>query len=101
MDINTQFDGLDGLDALLEQCKREVEEKMAVIGEEYVEDAVNEGNYHDVTGHLRASNYYEVHDDGLELGNKADYASKVEARGLEVSSTFALRALAKLKDLFE
>lgn len=98
MDINTQLDGLDGL---FDACKRDVMKEMAVVGQEFVEDAVNEGNYHDVTGHLRASNYYEVHEDGLELGNKADYASKVEARGLEVCSTFALRAEAKLKEIFE
>lgn len=98
MDINTQFLGLG---ELLEPCKREVMEAMERVGQEFVEDAVNEGNYHDVTGHLRASNYYEVSDSGLELGNRADYATKVEARGLEVCSTFALRALAKLKDMFE
>lgn len=100
MDINTQLEA-NGFDGLLEQCKREVMEKMAEVGEQYVADAVNEGNYHNVTGHLRASNYYEVHTDGLELGNKADYASNVEARGLEVSSTFALRAEAKLREIFE
>ncbi len=98
MDINTQLDGLDGL---LEECKREVLAEAERIGQEFVMDAVEEGSYHDVTGHLRASNYYEVHDDGLELGNKASYASTVEARGADVVSTFALRAEAKLKEIFE
>ena len=98
MDVITQLDGLDGL---LDQCKEAVKAEMAVVGEEFVSEAQQEGNYHDVTGHLRASNYYEVHDDGLEVGNRADYASKVEARGLEVVSTFALRAEAKLKEKFE
>lgn len=98
MDIKTQLDGLDGL---FDQCKEMVKEAMAVVGEEYVSEAQQEGNYHDVTGHLRAGNYYQVDDDGLELGNKEDYASNVEARGYEVSSTFALRAEAKLKEMFE
>lgn len=98
MDIKTQLDGLDGI---FDQCKEVVKAEMAVVGEEYVQEAQQEGNYHDVTGHLRASNFYDVEDDGLELGNTADYASKVEARGYEVSSTFALRAEAKLKEKFE
>ena len=98
MDIKTQLDGLDGL---FDQCKGMVKEAMAVVGEEFVSEAQQEGSYHDVTGHLRAGNYYQVDDDGLELGNKEDYASNVEARGYEVSSTFALRAEAKLKEKFE
>lgn len=98
MDIKTQLDGLDGL---LDVCKEHAKAVMAVVGEEYVAEAQQEGNYHDRTGHLRASNYYEVHDDALELGNRASYASKVEAMGYEVSSAFALRAEAKLKERFE
>lgn len=98
MDIKTQLDGLDGL---LDHCKEIVKAEMVVVGEEYVQEAQQEGNYQDRTGHLRASNYYQVEDDGLELGNRADYASNVEAKGYEVSSTFALRAEAKLKQIFE
>lgn len=97
MDIKTQLDGLDGL---LDHCKEIVKAEMVVVGEEYVQEAQQEGNYQDRTWHLRASNYYEV-DEGLELGNRADYASYVEAKGYEVSSTFALRAEAKLKQIFE
>lgn len=98
MDINSKLNGLDGL---LEQCREAVKAEMVIVGEEYVAEAQQEGNYHDRTGNLRASNYYQVDDNGLEVGNKADYASKVEARGYEVSSTFALRAEAKLKEKFE
>lgn len=95
MDISVELSGLDGL---LDACKKEVVEVLTEAGEQYVADAVAEGNYHDVTGNLRRSNYYEVTDEGLEMGNKADYASKVEAQGKEVSSTFALRAMIKLKE---
>lgn len=98
MDIKTQLDELDGI---FDQCKEMVKAKMVVVGEEYVQEAQAEGNYHNRTGHLRANNFYNVEDDGLELGNSADYASKVEAMGYEVSSTFALRAEAKLKAEFE
>ena len=92
---------LDALDGLFDSCREQVKAEMAVVGEEFVSEAQAEGNYHDRTGHLRASNYSNVEDDGLELGNSADYASKVEAMGYEVASTFALRAEAKLKALFE
>lgn len=98
MDIKTQ---LDGLDDLFPQCREMVKAEMAVVGEEYVQEAQQEGNYQDRTGHLRASNFYDVEDDGLDLGNTADYASNVEAKGYEVSSTFILRAEAKLKEKFE
>lgn len=98
MDIKTQLDGLDGL---FDQCREVVKAEMAVVGEEYVSEAQQEGNYHNVTGRLRAGNYFQVEDDGLELGNREDYASNVEARGYEVSSVFALRAEAKLKERFE
>lgn len=98
MDIKTQLDGLDGI---FDQCKEMVKAEMVVVGEEYVQEAQQEGNYQDRTGHLRASNFYNAEDDGLELGNSADYASCVEAKGYEVSSTFILRAEAKLKEKFE
>ena len=98
MDISAQISGVDGL---LEACKRDVMAAMNEVGEQYVDDAVNEGNYHDVTGNLRRSNYYKVDEDGLEVGNSADYASSVEARGLDVCSTVALRAEERLKERFE
>lgn len=97
MDVEVRTDDFD----FEREVMQDVMAKMAEVGEEFVEEAVSEGNYHDVTGHLRASNYYHVGEDGLELGNSADYASVVEARGYEVCSTFALRALSKLKEIFE
>lgn len=85
-------------DNLLEQVKRAVMEVQERVGRNFVENAKAEGNYRDRTGNLRRSNYYENHEDGLVVGNKADYASLVEAKGYEVSSTFALRAEAELKN---
>ena len=98
MDISANISGFDGL---LEACKRDVMAAMNEVGEQYVADAVSEGNYHDVTGNLRRSNYYKVDEEGLEVGNSANYASSVEARGLDVCSTFALRAEERLKERFE
>ena len=88
------------LNFVMAECKRDVEREMAGVGEQFVQDAIAEGTYRNRTGNLRRSNFYEVEDDGLGLGNKADYASDVESRGYEVCSTCALRAAIRLQEIF-
>ncbi len=90
----------EALDSLMVECRNEVMRAMADVGREFVDDAVAEGNYRNRTGNLRRSNFAEVDENGLTLGNKADYASDVESRGFEVCSTFALRAVERLQEKF-
>ena len=80
------------VERFLEEGMEEVREAMRQAGEQAVEYNVKNGDYRDRTGNLRASNYYEVDDDGLTVGNSADYAEDVEARGYMVSSGGALLA---------
>ena len=80
------------IDRFFEQGIREVKEKMAVAGEIAVRHNIENGNYKNRTGNLRRSNYYEVDDTGLTIGNSADYAGDVEARGYMVCSEGALIA---------
>ena len=96
MDIKVSTTGFD----ILDEIKREIMAAQEAVGKECVAQAKAEGNYQDRTGNLRRSNYYENTEDGLVIGNSAEYASKVEAKGYEVISTFALRAEAKLKEIF-
>ena len=78
--------------------KKEIRRRVADIGEDAVAYAVEHGNYHDVTGRLRASNKFNVSDDAsLTITNTAPYASTVEARGKEVISGAALYAEERLK----
>lgn len=100
MDINVAVN-VELLNFVMAECKRDVEREMAGVGEQFVQDAIAEGTYRNRTGNLRRSNFYEVEDDGLGLGNKADYASDVESRGYEVCSTCALRAAIRLQEIFE
>lgn len=76
--------------------KAEVKEEFTKIGEWFVQAAVEGGTYRDRTGRLRRSNKFEVNEDGLTLMNDCPYATKVEAFGYEVFSTFAREAYEKL-----
>lgn len=76
----------------LEEGKREVMEAMEKAGQAAVDYNVDNGSYKNRTGHLRASNYYKVDEEGLEVGNSADYAGGVEAMGYMVCSEGALIA---------
>ena len=98
--FNAKADFSD-VEAAIRKFKAEVRSKMAEVGAEAVNYAKENGNYHDVTGHLRASNSYEVSEDGLTVQNTADYAADVEARGLEVISGAAIYAEKRLKEIFE
>lgn len=99
MDIKVTVNA-EVLNFVMAACKLDVENAMEDVGQEFVDDAVAEGNYHDRTGNLRRSNYAEVDENSLTLGNKADYASDMESRGFEVCSTFALRAAERLQEKF-
>ena len=66
------------------EARREVRDYLDDLGQRAEEANVREGDYHNVTGHLRRSNYHKADEDGLELGNSADYASEVESRGYNV-----------------
>lgn len=81
----------------LEKAVRgELEKELTRIGEEFVQSAKDGGTYTDRTGRLRSSSAFKVDADGLTLMNTCPYASKVEAMGYEVFSTFALEAYEKL-----
>ena len=66
------------------EAKEEVKDYFEDLGQRAVETNVAEGDYHNQTGNLRRSNYYEATDEELVLGNRADYASEVESRGYNV-----------------
>lgn len=85
----------------IDDFQKEVNSAFVSEGEEFVDDARKTGSYQDRTGHLRASNYYKAEKDGIEFGNSADYASYVESKGYEVSTSAALRAIERLKMRFE
>lgn len=80
------------VDKAFEDFQKELHNELTKAGEAAVRVNRENGNYRDRTGHLRASNYYEVEEDGLEIGNDADYAANVEARGYMVCSEGALLA---------
>lgn len=71
-------------DRLKSDIIQQVDDDLSAIGEEAVRYAKENGNYHDVTGHLRNSNYFKVEGGRLVIGNSADYASKVESEGKDV-----------------
>ena len=85
------------VERFLEEGYNEVQEAMKQAGEAAVEYNRENGDYHDRTGHLRASNYYEVDEDKLIVGNSASYAEDVEAKGYMVCSGGALLAESMLK----
>lgn len=89
MDIRTDFSDMDNA---FDDFDKEIRHEMDKAGKAAVAYAVENGNYKDKTGRLRASNSYEVEPDGLVLRNDAEYASYVEAKGFDVLSGAALEA---------
>lgn len=85
----------------LRKFKAEVQREMARVGEEAVEYAKANGDYHDVTGRLRASNKYKVDGDTLKIYNDAPYAEDVESRGQDVIAGAATFAHNELKRITE
>ena len=71
---------------------QEVYDAMDEAGRRGVEYNVENGDYRNRTWNLRRSNYYKVEEDGLTIGNSADYADNVESRGYMVCSGGALLA---------
>lgn len=98
MDVDFDFSDVD---QFFEDGKWEVEKKMIDVGDEATNYAKQNGNYQDRTGHLRASNDYDVDETGLTLKNEAEYASFVESKGFDVLSSAALYAERRLKEEFE
>lgn len=82
----------DEVQELLDAVKQEIHDRMVEAGEAAVAWNIANGDYKDRTGNLRRSNYYEVKEDGLVVGNSADYAGYVESKGYMVCSEGALLA---------
>lgn len=82
----------DEIQEFLDEIQEEVGERMRLAGEAAVAYNIANGDYKNRTGHLRASNYYEITEDGLVVGNSAEYAENVEAKGYMVCSGGALLA---------
>ena len=89
MDIVADFSDVDNA---FGDFEKEIRQEMEEAGKAAVAYAVENGDYTDKTGKLRASNSYEVEPDGLILKNDAEYASYVEAKGFDVLSGAALEA---------
>lgn len=85
-DINAE------IEQFIQDGIREVMDEMARAGEAGVRHNIENGNYRNRTWNLRRSNFYSVDEDGLTVGNSADYAADVEARGYMVCSEGALLA---------
>lgn len=87
------------VDAAFQDCRAGVIDALCRVGEEAVDDAVENGDYRDVTGNLRRSNKYAVDEENLALTvyNDAPYAADVEARGHNVLKGTQLRTEAKLQ----
>lgn len=82
----------DEIQEFIDQIYDEVNLKMHIAGQAAVAHNIIHGDYRDRTGNLRRSNYYKVDDDGLTVGNSADYADNVESKGYMVCSEGALLA---------
>lgn len=93
--VKSDFSDVDGF---FSAAMGEVRSKVEGIGRDSVAYAVANGDYQNVTGHLRRSNRYEADEQGLRLVNDAEYASDVESRGYEVLSGAALYAESRLKE---
>lgn len=98
MDVDFDFSDVD---QFLANEEWEVQKKMIDVGDEATNYAKQNGNYQDRTGHLRASNDYDVDETGLTLKNEAEYALFVESKGFEVLGSAALYAEKRLKEEFE
>ena len=80
------------IDEFIRQGMEEVKALERAAGEAAVQYNIARGDYKNRTGNLRQSNYYEVDDEGLIVGNHADYAGFVESKGYMVCSEGALLA---------
>lgn len=80
------------IDQFFQEGVRDVMNEMSRVGQIAVQHNIEHGDYKNRTWHLRRSNYYDVDETGLTIGNSADYASEVEARGYMVCSEGALLA---------
>lgn len=89
------------VDDAFDELKRNARQLMEAVGKQAVDYAVANGDYRDVTGRLRASNEYEVTDEGLILRNTAPYAAEKEAEGKDVIGGAALFAESALKQACE
>lgn len=69
-------------------------------GSDFERRAAETGSYRDRTGRMRASCFHRVEGDRLILGNSAEYASCVEARGYSVCSDEVLETRKRLKEAF-
>ncbi len=87
----------------LKEFETKTRKQMESVGQKAVDYAKENGNYHDVTGRLRASNKYKVEQSAkgatLEVYNDAPYAADVEAHGKDVISGAGLYAEKLLKEL--
>lgn len=81
---------------------QQVRTKVEEVGQEAVNYAIENGDYHDVTGKARASNKYDVDENNsLVLSNDCGYADELEAEGKDVIGNAALFAEKRLKEIFE
>lgn len=92
---------IDDAMSFIDKIKKEVIKEEGNVGAETIRRAKKEHTFKSVSGNLENSYYYNATEDGLELGNSADYASKVEARGEKVLTDFVLDAEEQLKKKFE
>lgn len=80
----------------LDDFEKGMKATLQEVGKRAVEYAVENGEYHNVTGRLRRSNKYEVTRNGLRIYNDAPYAEEVQNRGLDVINGAALYAESEL-----
>lgn len=92
---------LSDIEAAVKAYREAIKAELEKIGKDAVEHAVENGNYQDRTGRLRASNKYAATDSSLDVYNDAPYAAEVEARGYDVISGAALVAEQRAKEVFE
>lgn len=96
--VNIKGNVSSSVDEVIESMKAKILKRYEEVGEEAVEVAKKTGDYHDVTGRLRASNKYKATPDELLIYNDAPYAKEVEARGKIVLSSAILWAEAELNN---
>lgn len=98
MKIRCKVD-LNAIDKAWADFENGIKNAMKEVGERAVEYAVENGEYHNVTGRLRRSNKYELTEKGLRIYNTAPYAEEVQNRGLDVINGAALFAQSELEKL--
>lgn len=98
MKLKIKFD-TGSLKKAVDDYTQSINKELESVGEQSVEYAKEYGNYHDVTGNLRASNQYEVTNGTLKIQNTAEYAADVEARGSDVITGAFLNAEKLLREV--